>query len=463
MSTALEPVAVKKGYVTNSTLMLLGIASALFSRILVPLKIPSAINFLHFVAIPFACGSVLLRSRSKDPKQIAISRQLLVGIFLLLTVTIASALLNDAGVINAVLDFLLLAEPFILILTIVCMPMTQKGLQNLRSWILRFAMTNLSFAYIQKYVFRMDKLFGLEDNVKGIFIGQGAGHVIGGSVALTFAVYYFVTAKNKPLWFRIVIVLACFNHIIISDTKQVLLSFIVGYILLQLANVKDVSKTLMYLTLGAVFLGVFYWAIYNIEALQPFTVWIRPEIYGPDGEATRLKLATFRIVPTYFESPLCWWLGLEPGHTVGRLGGWMLGSYWGLLQPLGATMHPASKAVWQAVVDSWLGDQSSLFSPLFGWAGIWGDLGLLGLAAYFYLAFLVWWHVCVVDLSKYLMLTVFVFGLIFSQLEEPGYTLFVASMIGLGWQEHRFKAQNKLARENPAIANLRWLEVSKCP
>lgn len=449
MSPTLElPAPKQKGYVTNSNLVLFGIATALFSRVLMPLKIPSPINFLHFVAVPFACGSVLLRSRSRDLKQIAISKQLIVGIFLLLVVTIASALVNDAGVINAVLDFLLLAEPFILILTIVCMPMSQEGFQRFRSSILRFAMINLLFAYVQKYVFRMDKLIGLEDNVKGIFIGQGAGHVIGGSVALTFAIYYFVTAKAKPLWFRLVIVLACFNHIIISDTKQVLLSFIAGYVLLYLVNIKDIGKTLMYLTIGAVFLGAFYWAIYNIEALQPFTVWIRPEIYGPDGEATQLKMATFRIVPTYFESPIGWWLGLGPGHTVGRLGGWMLESYWSLLQPLGATMHPASKAIWQAVADSWLGDQSSLFSPLFGWAGIWGDLGLLGLAAYFYLAFLVWWHVCVVDLSKYLMLTVLVFGLIFSQLEEPGYTLFVASMIGLGWHEHRFELQKKHDREN---------------
>jgi hypothetical protein len=252
-----------------------------------------------------------------------------------------------------------------------------------------------------------------------------------------------VSAKTKPLWFRIAIVLACFNHIVISDTKQVLLSFIIGYVLLYLINVKDLGKTLTYLILGAIFLGVFYWAIYNIEALKAFTTWIRPELYGPDGEATKLKFATFRIVPTYFESPLNWLFGLGPGHTVGRLGGWMLESYWNLLQPLGATMHPASVAVWRAVSQSWLGDQSSLFSPLFGWAGIWGDLGILGLGTYFYLAFLIWCHVCVIDLSKYLMLTVFVFGLVFSQLEEPGYTLFVASMIGLGWQEHKFETQKK--------------------
>jgi hypothetical protein len=289
----------------------------------------------------------------------------------------------------------------------------------------------------------MEKLVGFEDNIKGIFIGQGAGHVLGGSVAMTFAVYYFITAKNKPLWFRIVLFLACLNHIIISDTKQVLISFILGYILLYLINIKDIRKTLMYLILGAICLSAFYWAIYNIEYLSAYTVWIRPEIYGADGEATRLKFTTFRLVPQYFHSPLNWLFGLGPGHTVGRLGGWMLETYWNLLAPLGATIHPVSKDIWRTVAASWLGDQSSLFSPLFGWAGIWGDLGFLGLGTYFYMAFLVWRYVCVSDLSKYLMLTVFVFGLVFSQLEEPGYTLFVASMIGLSWQDIRINAQKK--------------------
>lgn len=441
MDIELEPVSKRKGYVANSYLTLFAIATALFPRVLTGLKFPSAINFLHFATIPLACGSVLFSSRSKNREQLAISKNLLLSLFLFLIVVFASALLNNAGVINAVLSYLLLAEPFILILTIVSIPMTATNYQHFSKWIMQAALINMLFAYIQKYVLRLEKLVGLEDNIKGIFIGQGAGHVLGGSVAMTFAVYYLVTARSKPLWFRIAIVLACFNHIIISDTKQVLLSFIVGYALLYLINIEDIRKTLLYLTLGAAFLSAFYWAIYNFEALRAFTTWIRPEIYGPDGEATRLKFATFQLVPQYFHSPLNWLLGLGPGHTVGRLGGWMLEGYWNLLSPLGATIHPVSKDIWRAVVDSWLGNQSSLFSPLFGWAGIWGDLGPLGLIAYFYMAFLVWRYVAVTELSKYLMLTVFAFGLVFSQLEEPGYTLFVATMIGLGWQDQKIAAQ----------------------
>lgn len=443
MRTSSESTSKPKGYITNLNLTLFGLGTVLFARIFTALKIPSTINFLHFVAVPFACGSVLFNSHSKDPKQIAVSKSLLLSLFLFLIVVFASALLNEAGVINAVLNYILLAEPYILILTIVSIPMTRESYQRFRKWILQAAIINLLFAYIQKYVFRMDKLIGLEDNIKGIFIGQGAGHVLGGSVAMTFAVYYFINEKSKPIWFRILICLGCFNHIIISDTKQVLVSFIVAYILLYLINIKDIRKTLMYLILGAVFLSAFYWAIYNIEYLSAYTVWIRPEIYGPDGEATKLKFATFRLVPQYFQSPLNWLLGLGPGHTVGRLGGWMLETYWNLLAPLGATSHPVSKDIWRTVAASWLGDQSSLFSPLFGWAGIWGDLGILGLGTYFYMAFIVWRYVCVSDLSKYLMLTVFVFGLIFSQHEEPGYSLFVASMIGLGWQDIRIDAQIK--------------------
>ena len=434
----------QKGYISNLQLTLFGIGLALFSRVISALKIPSLINFLHFFAIPIACVSVLTSSRSKDRKQLALTKSILLSLFLLLVVVFASALLNQAGIINAVLDYLLLTEPFILILTIVSIPMTVDSYRRFRNWILQAALINTIFAYVQKYVFHMEKLLGEEDNIKGIFIGQGAGHVIGGSVAMTFAVYYFTSAKEKPLWFRIVIMLACLNHVLISDTKQVLLSFIVGSLFLYFVTLKDIGKAVIYLVTGILVLGGFYWAIYNFEDLAAYRTWIRPEIYGVDGEATRLKFATFQIVPQYYHSFLNFWFGLGPGHTVSRLGGWMLDQYWNLFQPLGATIHPASKAVWEVVGKSWLGNQSSMFSPLFGWAGIWGDLGLLGLGSYFYIALVVWRYVCVTHTAKYMMLTVFVFGTIFSQLEEPGYTLIVASLIGLDWQKVRLVAQRQL-------------------
>lgn len=429
----------QKGYIKNSNLTLIGLATSFFPRVLISLRFPSPVNFLHFVVVPLACFSTLSKARIKDPKQIAISRSILVGLYIMLISVFASALLNEAGIINAVLSFFLLTEPFILLLTIISLPLSSESFVKFRTWIFRFAFANILFCYIQRYVFNRHTIIGAEDNISGVFIGAGAGHVVGASVSLTFGVYYLFATKSKPLITRIIVFVAVFNQIIISDTKQVLLAFMIAYLFLQLINLKDPVKTCMYLITGGLFMIIFYWAIYNFEALSAFTTWIRPEIYGPDGEATRLKFATFRIVPEYFSSPLNWLFGLGPGHTVGRLGGWMLVSYWNLLQPLGATIHPASSAIWQAVATSWLGSQSSMFSPLFGWAGIWGDLGIVGILAYLYLGFLMFFYICPGNLSRFLILTVFVFGLIFSQLEEPSYTLYVAAIIGLDWHEQRQK------------------------
>ena len=139
----------------------------------------------------------------------------------------------------------------------------------------------------------------------------------------------------------------------------------------------------------------------------------------------------------------------------------MLKEYSELLEPLGSTRHLASRAVWQAVGASWIGDQSSMFSPLFGWAGLWGDLGFLGVAVYAYLAVVVWRYICVDDISKLILLSVFVFGLIFSQIEEPGYMISVAMLIGLQWQEaqgnnyQKNRGNTKSGFQNSFLSNSR--------
>ena len=70
----------------------------------------------------------------------------------------------------------------------------------------------------------------------------------------------------------------------------------------------------------------------------------------------------------------------------------------------------------------------------------------MGLSTYLCVASIVWRRLCQDNLSKFLMLNVLVHGFIFSQMEEPGYMLFVAALIGLQWQERRI---NKLS-ENSA-------------
>ena len=258
---------------------------------------------------------------------------------------------------------------------------------------------------------------------------------------MAFALYYLASARNIALWIRILVFFTAFYALVIADAKQVLLVWFVSFFILFLFNLNDLKKTLQYAVLIILSVYFFFWAIQNIEFLHAFNAWLRPELFGPQGEATQLKLVSLEIIPSYYQSFLNWLFGLGPGHSVGRLGGWMLPKYWNIFEPLGATIHPASEAVFSTWRGHWL--DSSFFSPLWGWAGIWGDFGLIGLGAYLYLGWLVWKNLCRDNFSKFILLTVVVNGFIFTLMEEPGFMLFVAFLIGLKWHEIRIDNQNQ--------------------
>jgi hypothetical protein len=460
----MPPSKKRKGFISSTNLVFLAFASAFFPRFLENLGAPSPINFLHFMVIPVAFGVVLLKSRSKNRQQLKTTQLLLFALLVLLVAELASALLNNAGVINVFLSFMLLGEPFILLIAIVSIPMPLESFERFQKWFRWSCLFHIGLALTQRYVLRYDlrQIGNLEpaDTIQGIFFESGAGHVVGTSVALSFAAYYFVTAKNSPIWIRLGVAFAALMQMLAADAKQVLLSMLVGLGLLMLTKLKNIAEAVKYLVIGAIAIYALLWAMQNLEAFASFNVWVRPDLYGPDGEVTQLKTAAFRVIPTYYESSLNWFFGLGPGHTVGRLGGWMIQDYSSLLTPLGVTTSPASRAVWQAVADSYWGDKSSMFSPLFGWAGIWGDLGLVGLGTYFFLSFLIWQYICPDDLCKFLMMTVFVVGLIFSQMEEPGYMLTIATIIGLRWQEKQFEEKQRKQKAHEAFLEKLSLQQS---
>ena len=389
----------------------------------------------------------------KDHQQILIVKQLLVGLLIFLAIGFASAILNDAGMINVILSFLLLVEPFLIVAAIICIPNSLERTRQLRKWVIGFVAFHILLVYAQ-YGAGFCNMHGDCDNIQGVFYRSGSGHVVGASVSASFAAYFFVSAKERPLWLRGLVFLVGFGNILLSDAKQVLLTFLVSFVVLSLLR-KDIKKVALYVVGFCIFLSIFVWAIYQIEALSAFTTWIRPEIYGADGEATKLKLSGIQIILESFSSPFHWLLGLGPGHTIGRLGGWMLRDYAGLLGPLGATRMPIGEDVWQYVASSWLAEGSSMFSPFWGWAGIWGDLGFFGLVAYIYLGSIVWQKMCSDDLSKLLVLTIVVHGFIFTQLEEPGYMLSMATLLGLHWREQRTRILLKSMRIEPSFHSTR--------
>jgi hypothetical protein len=451
------------GLIHSSTLMLWSFMSAFFPRVLTNLKIPQLINFAHFGLVPFAAGIALFMARPKDQKQLAAVRELLAGLGIFLCVILISALVNNAGLPNIALKFLLLGEPFLFLSAIIILPLSSDRFQSLKTWMNGCIFFHLFLVYVQQFILRLYRLDGGPDNIQGVFFRSGSGHVVGASITASFGLYYFfMTAKTQPLWARVLVLVLSFGNIIFADAKQVIVTLVGGIVILSLTKT-DLKKAILYIAGTIIFISIFWWAICNIEALSAFTTWLRPDIYGPNGEATRMKFSGLNITLAHFQSPLNWWFGLGPGHSIDRLGGWMLRDYADLLTPLGATRTTVGEETWSFVAASWLANGSSFFAPWWGWAAIWGDLGFIGLAAYLYLCSIVWRRVCVGDLSKFLMLTVLVHGFIFTQMEEPSYMLYIAALIGLIWQERQVwqqeqRQQMQLMAQMQQIAQLEELE-----
>ncbi|HIK06640.1 MAG TPA: hypothetical protein IGS40_18310 [Trichormus sp. M33_DOE_039] len=440
----------KKEIISNTTLIIFAFSTVFYSRIFCAItRAPTILNLAHFAVVPLVLGIVLFTSRAKDRKQIAIAYSFLFGLFILLVVVLASALWNNAGLINAIVSFMMLGEPFMFLLAITCIPMSTESITRMKKLLIWSALINFLLAAVQKPLIDSGKIYanGLDgtDGCGGVFFVSGAGNYVSASVSIAFSLYFFIHEKTFPLWMRIMAIIATFWQILFSDSKQLVLAYLVAWGLLILVNLKDMSKTIKLLIASVIFGCGFLWCVQNLEAFAAFTVWARPELYEPNGEAWYAKFYSVRAILSQYQSSLNWLFGLGPGHTVSRLGAWFLRDYWSLLGPLGATTTPIGQEAIDFVNSFWLCYSSSLFSPIFGWAGIWGDLGLLGLGAYLFLSFLAWQHFGLDDSLKVTLLAIFVFGFIFTQMEEPGFMLAIAFILGLSWQKQRLRKQAQQA------------------
>lgn len=442
----------EKGLVSSSRLILIGFASAFFPRLFASFGAPSIINFVHFGIIPSAFLISICTTKTRDRLRLYTLNRLLVATFALLLVIGLSALINEAGLANVFLQFMFQAEPFLLLAAIVAVPITGDKLKKFRYWLLGFALFNLLLAIVQSVLLPIGlypKPQGgtLQDNIVGVFGGGGgsAANYISCTISFYFALYFFNHFKHLSVWLRALPLLGAIYQIQVSDSKQVFLGLAVGWGLLAATKVKEPAKLMAYASIGAIGVLIFRWMLLNLDAdfLAPYQNWIHRPIWGWNGLAAETKFAGFRVIPSHYESPLNWLFGLGPGHTVTRLGGWVMRDYASLLSALGGTVHQATTDVWEIMYSSYLSNESTIYFPLFTWMGIWGDLGIIGILVYLYLCLVVWQRVCVDDFGKFLLLSTASFGCILTQMEEPGHLLTVACLLAIRWQETREKEISK--------------------
>lgn len=436
--------------ISSTTLIFVVFCSTFYSRIFCAItSAPSILNFLHFPVVLFVMTIAICSSRVKDRHQIAVAWALFAGIWILLCVMFASAFLNDAGIANVVINFLILGEPFMFLLAISCIGVTVEKLNKLRRWLLISAVINLVLAILQRFLLVAGHIsaapYDETDGVQGVFFISGAGGYISTAVSVSFSIYCILYLKIIPLWIRILGLVATIYQIQISDTKQVVLVSGLAWLILVLSKFQNLKKLLIYGICIALVVAVFLWAVHNLEAFESYAHWLSRDDINNSGTGGGLdvKLEGIRRVLNYYRSPLNWFLGLGPGHTLGRLGGWTINDMWSILSQLGATKHPLYEEMWGFINSNWIALSTTLYVPLFSWAGIWGDQGWLGVAAYLFLGFIVWNYFCIDDFCKWLALTIFVYGFFLTQMEEPGFMLTMAMLIGLRWHEHRINLTNR--------------------
>ena len=406
----------------------------MFSRTLTVMGFTSLLNFLHFPLVLFGFLITMMSTAICYKK---LNRFVLIVGWLLLVITF-SALVNEAGLLNVILDFILLAEPFLFLILITSSPWSKAGIKALRKSLLIIVGIHIAMSYFQFLI-----LGARADYVQGLFLNMIAGCHVSGAIALTMISYLVIKRMSTSRIVLIPSIALLGGLIIVTDSKQVIVSSLIALGTMLLLKVRHTRKFLQYFLLCSISAMLVF--LIASSALPALKIWSKSGLIWP---GLQQKISVFPLIQGYYTSWLHWLIGLGPGHTIGRLG-WLIPKYSQYLTPLGITTSPISEAVLSANRSHWLSNPitgSSVFALSFSWAGIWGDLGLIGLGFYGYFWYDIWKRRCVDDMTKFLILTTLFFGVIFAWLEEPNYMLFVMSIIGLRWQEQQQQKHQKIYR-----------------
>lgn len=396
--------------------VLLALCWATLSRLLASLTgLPHATNWLHF---PIIAGAFALSLRRVQRE----AAPIFIGSFILFAVFVFSAWTNGAGMINALLGFVLLAEPFLLLAILINAKRSQASAEALGRWLLGLALIQIPVALTQV---PHSLATGKPDLVQGTFAGMGPGHHVLGAMSMTAAIYVLQAFTVRRRWIAWVLAGLLFALVVLSGSKQVILAFLIAYILLRLPRLRGVADGLALAARVALLIAGIYLALRLLDAHDYFHE--IPAVLA--GVAN--KLLVFPLLAGHFDSVAQWILGVGPGHGVSRMGGWLLDWYWAWLEPLGATRTTINLEAWS--LSEPYARRSSFFAALFSWAGIFGDIGLAGLATYSTLLWLIYRRLCAEDLSRLVILAVVVLGFVFDWLEEPNFMLYAMAVIAQRW------------------------------
>lgn len=379
------------------------------SRLLVGLGLPANIAHAHLLILPFLSIFYLAKSEYKFESLPKLLIAVLLTVFLVLN--IFSGLINDTGLINVFLNYLLLTEGLLFFYFFLKLNYADQA--RFKGLIIALFITNLLLVAIQF------AQFGPSDDVKGLLINLGNGHHVTGAITILLALYLFHEFKDN-LIIKISLILTSLFVIYATDAKQVSAALIVTAIFSIFVFAKSFSVALKRFIILTITASIFYLLLDTL--FQAYTSWSTPELLI---EGFIQKNSVFSIFFNH-ASFTNYFLGFGPGTTASRLA--LLINDYPILGQIGAFTSPMFIEILDAQQGHWTSNTitgSSMFSLFNSISGLTGDLGLLGLLTYAIIWSVIFKYYAQSDMAKIVVLFTLTLSSIFLWFEEPQFMVIV--------------------------------------
>ena len=409
----------QNNFFLNNIIFLITV-SFLFTRVLVFVGLPSSINHIHYLLIFMSYLWSL--AFIKDSQNISLNKL----IFLFVLFILVSTLYNKISKFNFIVYTLIILEPFFYYTFLIRVKLSLTDQKFIKKIIILFSFLNTLICYIQYFIYNLRN-----DDVQGLFINLGAGHHVAGFVATLTATYvFFLTKLNNYIKFTIILILVSVN--ILSDAKQVVLSFVIAlfiFYLIKFFKTKNITYILKILFNTGLMIILIY-ILYSINKVY-FSPYFSKNI-DEIKEGLDLKFSIFELFKYYHYSYLNNFFGLGPGQTTSRLA-LMIPDYQDFLF-FNFSINELTNIIWIFQQSNYItatSTGSSLFAPFFFLGGIYGDIGSLGVLIYLIL----WQQILKLneydEYSIFLVILVLLKGIVFNWPEEPPFILLIVSLLAI--------------------------------
>src|SRR6056300_140193 len=272
----------QNNFFLNNIIFLITV-SFLFTRVLVFVGLPSSINHIHYLLIFMSYLWSL--AFIKDSQNISLNKL----IFLFVLFIFVSTLYNKISKFNFIVYILIILEPFFYYTFLIRVKLSFTDQKFIKKIIILFSSMNTLICYIQYFIYNLRN-----DDVQGLFVNLGAGHHVAGFVATLTATYvFFLTKLNNYIKFTIILILVSVN--ILSDAKQVVLSFVIAlfiFYLIRFIKTKNITYILKILFNTGLMIILIY-ILYSINKVY-FSPYFSKNI-DEIKEGLNLKFSIFEL------------------------------------------------------------------------------------------------------------------------------------------------------------------------